>query len=230
VTVEVPAGAHVSMHDLGHWTVEEQTSHLTGEDLVLEVIDEIDRLAGRPTSVDRCMAALAAFLQAPDEARRDELRAAYYAIPTHERIYILGDMDEKDGPVRVLMTPAGGDLDGYTVTAEDHASAFEYFAEWNRDREWAEERRPAVEVPQTTYVEGWPAKPPGLLALRAEFPRPLPYRGRHYLSVHHAFWAASVGDEGRVNEVLAGRTPYAVKLKRSRSGSARTGPNDDSPS
>ena len=37
----------------------------------------------------------------------DALRAAYLAIPKHLQHYVLGDMDAKDWPLRVLCTPVG---------------------------------------------------------------------------------------------------------------------------
>lgn len=218
VAMEVPAGAQVSVHGLAHWTIAEQTSHITGDDLIAEVIDEIEQLAGRPTSSDRCMAALDAFLDSPDEDHRDVLRAAYYAIPEHLRRYVLGDMDAKDFPLRTLMTSAGASLDGRVITSKDHEQALEHFAERRRGASQAEvrskerriERRPAVLLPQVMRPNCWPADP-GIEALRAEFPRPITYGNRSYPSVHHAFWAAVIMDPSRADELLAGPTPYAVE-------------------
>ncbi|MDT0203378.1 hypothetical protein [Nocardioides sp. AE5] len=142
LTTEVPPGARVSLTGLAHWTVAEQTSHVTAEGLVLEVLDQIEALAGRPTSSQRCLQAAEDFLAHPDEAHRDALRAAYLAIPAHERRYVLGDMDLKDRPLRVLITAPGGEIDGRPVTPKDYAQATAYFAE---RKQWAAARESTPE-------------------------------------------------------------------------------------
>ena len=61
-----------------------------------------DRLAGRHDSTERCLAAADAYRRDQTEANRAALRAANRAIPEHVRMYALGDMDGKDGPLRAL--------------------------------------------------------------------------------------------------------------------------------
>lgn len=56
VTTQIPPSGRASAHHLGSWTVAEQTYHLDGVALIGEVSDEIDRLAGRPTTSERCLA------------------------------------------------------------------------------------------------------------------------------------------------------------------------------
>lgn len=225
VAVEVPPGATISAHHLVHGTVAELRSAVTGDELIGEVTDEIDRLAGRPTSSERCRTALDAFLDAPDEERRAALRTAYFAIPAHQRRYVLGDMDAKDGPIRTLIWPVGTAAEGGVITAAAHERALAYFAERRRDAERGEERRqqkeserrPAVRVPEVTRPHGqWP-QDPGLEALRPEYPRPIRYGDRTYPSVHQAFWAAALaGPAG--TELPDGPTPYAVEAAAREAG------------
>lgn len=225
VAVEVPHGATISAHDLINATVTEPRNAVTGDDLIGEVSDEIDRLAGRPASSERCRTALDAFLDAPDEGRRDALRAAYFAIPAHRRMYVLGDMDAKDGPIRTLIWPVGTAAEGGVITAAAHERALAYFAERRRDAERAEERRrekeagrrPAIRVPQVIRPQGqWP-RDPGLEALRPEYPRPIRYGDRTYPSVHQAFWTASLADPTGT-ELPEGPTPPAVEAAAREAG------------
>ncbi len=218
ITAQLPAGARVSVGLMASWTAAEPTSFISDDELVLEVIDEIDRLAGRPTTSERCLTALDAFLSMPTEDLRNALHASYLEIPRHLRTFVLGDMDAKDFPLRTLMTPLGATIDGRTVTAAAHEQAEAYFAQRKRDIEWADARRQerragrraSTLVPLVVYPNGWPAAL-GLPALRPEFPRPIRYRGRTYRSVHHAYWSAAIADTGRESDLASAPTPYAIE-------------------
>lgn len=133
VASAIPDGARLRHRLLGSFTVSE-VKLLAPELLIAEVADEIERLAGRPTSADRCRAALAALLAEPsNEELRSQLRAAYFAVPEHLRVY-LGDMDTKDWPIRTLMTPVGAAGRSGTVTAEQHREALAYLRGQSRLR------------------------------------------------------------------------------------------------
>ncbi len=47
----------------------------------------------------------------PTEQNRARLAAAYDAVPGHPRMYLLGDQDNKDTPLRTLLTPIGEKLE-----------------------------------------------------------------------------------------------------------------------
>jgi hypothetical protein len=128
VVTTIPEGASASAHHLANWRFAEPQTWLTGEMLLGEVTDEIERLAGRPDSTERCRQALQDFLEHPDEEHRIALREAYLAIPAHLRIYALGDMDAKDEPLITLITPVGEKASGRVVTDADHRRSLEYFA------------------------------------------------------------------------------------------------------
>jgi hypothetical protein len=135
VTLRPEAGA-IGDAGFARWQFTEPRSWMTADDLVAEVADEIERLAGRPTAADRCLATLDRYRLDPSEDNRLALRAAYLEVPEHLRQYLCFDMDGKDWPIRVLITdlgapvhgaPADGDED-YLVTAEWRADALRYFA------------------------------------------------------------------------------------------------------
>jgi hypothetical protein len=89
------------------WRMADPVSHVTAEQLIAEIRDETARLRGGQTSQDSCLAALRRYLADPGPARLGELDAAYRAVPEHLRVFLLGDMDAHDVPLRQLLTPWG---------------------------------------------------------------------------------------------------------------------------
>jgi hypothetical protein len=94
----VPEGARVHIQDLGSFVV--QAEHY-GTD-PRELSDLLDKLNGRPDSIARCRTAYETYLADPTVAHREALRAAYEAVPEHNRRYV-GDMDTKDVGVRMIL-------------------------------------------------------------------------------------------------------------------------------
>jgi hypothetical protein len=142
VATTLPQSAQASALHLGSWRFDRPSSTLTPQLLIAEVADEIEHLAGRPTSSERCRTALDHYLDERSEANLAALRDAYFAVPEHLRIYLLGDMDAHDIPLRMLLTPVGEFLErGYTLAGDepvqpsDHEDALNYF------RQRCEEKR-----------------------------------------------------------------------------------------
>lgn len=102
VLSRVPVGERVVVHSLGSFVVAEEAWSTEIEDIVRSVPDLIDAANGRPDSVERCRVAFAAYEETPTTARREALRAAYEAVPAHNRMYV-GDMDTKDIAVRMIL-------------------------------------------------------------------------------------------------------------------------------
>lgn len=114
ISVQVPDGALMSEGELGRWEAREaEWFAISDEDLVQEVADEIERLNGRATSSDRCVAAVYQFAEDPSPANQQLLREAYLRVPRHNRLYVLGDMDVADRQLRTLITPVGEVLFGW---------------------------------------------------------------------------------------------------------------------
>jgi hypothetical protein len=175
VATSIPEGAKGSAFPLASWRFAEPKAWVDADDLVGEVADEIERLNGRPTTKTRCLEALERYREQPTESRRRELSAAYLAIPSHERDYILGDMDVRDWPLRVLASKVGKKALGVgptrVVTEENRASALAYFEEreretaaWNEETNGRDPKGPQAAVPQrSTSVPG--CLPAGLLII-----------------------------------------------------------------
>ncbi len=128
-------GARASAHLLASWHFDQPHTWLTPDQLIAEVADEIEHLAGRPTSEDRCRTALDRYLDEPIDVHLEALREAYFAVPDHLRLFLLGDQDSKEYPLRALITPVGEVLVGAppddnserVVQPRDHEAAWAYF-------------------------------------------------------------------------------------------------------
>ncbi|MFE6889908.1 NADAR family protein [Streptomyces sp. NPDC057694] len=198
---------------------------LTSDGFLLEVADRIEALAERPTAGQRCWDAIRRFQQEPSEAHRELLRAAYLAVPPHLRIYVLGDMDRQDRPLRILLTDIGEavDGDGPVVTAQMHQSVLDYFDEGDQGVQREQERRavqfaddpaepgrPALVSHETVYPRGWPEEP-GLFVLRNDFPARIVFAGESYASVLHGYWAlsaAEASDRADIRDAASGREAH----------------------
>ncbi|MFZ3493931.1 NADAR family protein [Streptomyces sp. 5.8] len=195
---------------------------LTEESFLGEVADEISRLAGRPTTEDLLMEAVRAYRRETTEANRSLLRDAYLAVPAHLRVYVLGDMDRQDRPLRILVTDLGSpvDGDGPVATPEMHQDALDYFANGDKGVERAERERavlyadapagdpqPPVVLHESVHPRGWPAEL-GDFALRNDYDAPFTYAGETYSSVVHGYWAlyaAERADHDRIRSAASAR-------------------------
>lgn len=210
VATALPDGAPAHAHHVGSWTFANTSVWIDEDGLIGEVADEIDRLAGRPDSTDRCLIAADAYLADRTEANRAALEAAYLAIPEHLRQYALGDMDYKDGPLLALF----GDDEN------ERRHAVDYFAEREQDRKDLDEYVPAdgpegsdrstVTIHGRIWGGGWPDDP-GLEVLQNNYPAPITAQGVTYPSVTHAYWALSTADEQARARIVATENPYQAK-------------------
>lgn len=128
-------------------------------------------------------------------------------------MYVLGDQDAKDWPLRVVITPVGKKLAGKVVTDERRRQALEYFADRAVSRKTSAEGTPpvaaAVVVPGSFHHNGWP-DPPGILALHTQYPAPVRIGRVTYPTVEHAYWALRTTDPGVRQAVLAESNPYGL--------------------
>ncbi|WP_282701540.1 NADAR domain-containing protein [Streptomyces sp. CC219B] len=197
----------------------------TPESFLGEVADKIEELSGRPTSRDRLWEAIRRYQEEPAEPRRALLRDAYLEVPAHLRIYVLGDMDRQDRPLRILLTDLGEpvDGDGPVVTAAMHREALDYFRRGDesarRAREWQAVQHaddpegpgaPALVSHEVGYPRGWPEKP-GLFVLRNDYPVPIDFAGETYASVLHGYWALSAAHAEDRDRIRAADTPHQAQ-------------------
>ncbi|MFF0739610.1 NADAR family protein [Streptomyces sp. NPDC004111] len=222
VATELPEGGEASVYGIGSWTFTGVRSYTTREDLLGEVRDEIERLNGRPTSTDRCLAAADSFLADPTEANRALLRTAYLEMPETVRVFALGDMDARDVPLRVLAAGPGGTFHRWDepVDEDEYADAVAYFAERDHWRGVAERRREAdgpreprsPTVPLDPHFGVFrPQAEAGTTALRNEYPAPVLLDGVTYPTVGHGYWALSTDDPARRDLIRGAGTLRAAR-------------------
>lgn len=206
---------------------------LTPQGFLAEVADRIEELGGRPTAADLCWDAVRRYQQDPTDRRRALLRDAYLAVPPHLRIYVLGDMDRQDRPLRILVTDVGEpvDGDGPVVTADMHQSALDYFHRGDEGVARAREQRtlqhaddphegtgPAVTLYETVFPQGWPEEL-GLFVLRNDFPASVQFEGETYPSVLHGYWslsAAGASDRRQIADAATAREAHELGGRASR--------------
>ncbi|GIE34632.1 hypothetical protein Ait01nite_076770 [Actinoplanes italicus] len=218
VATSLQDGAWASAHHVARWRFAEATSAMDAEMLLAEVADEIDRLNDRPDSTGRCMEAVRAYLADSTEENRLRVREGYLAIPGHLRVYALGDMDNRDWPLKVLAT-AIGDLvedhyDDEIATAEMHAEAVAYFRDMETHRVQAITRIPAdgPDHPETASLTIYTGRQdhPENGVLQNGYPASITVDGRTYPTVTHAYWALSTGDPAWHDRIAAAADTYDV--------------------
>ncbi len=216
LTLTPPEGAPLIIAGTAKGTVPALESWLTPELVIGELADEVDQLNDRPDSSGRCRDALQAYAADPSGANLELVREAYHAVPEHRRIFLLGDMDQNDVPVRILLAEAGETIPArregrtLTVTPEIREWALDYFrrseAGVARDRVRRVADGPETAVPLVVgghvYPSGWP-DPAGLEVLQIDYPATVTRGGREYASVMHAYWALSTDDTGWHDRIAA---------------------------
>ena len=109
LVTQPPEGAQLSIAFLADFHAVNAHYWIDPEELIKEVADEIEELNGRPSTSDKCHAVWKEFQSNPTEEAKAKLKAAYEAIPKHNRRYVLGDMDTKDWPIYYTLYPSDED-------------------------------------------------------------------------------------------------------------------------
>lgn len=212
VATTLAQGAQASAHHLAWWRFDEPQVGVSAQQLLDEVADEIEHLAGRPTSEDRCLAALERYLDEPGDEHLAALRDAYLSVPEHLRLYLLGDQDVKDGPLRVLITPLGDSPPGMsekTVQQADHEAALRYFRQRREENQrwqvspasWEDDAvTSAPSVVRFDKHEG------GHHYLANDYPAPITIDGHTLPTVEHACWALATTDPDARDRIASAPT------------------------
>jgi hypothetical protein len=97
-----PPGMPIHIGALGIVEAAEIVWAVSVEEKRKEILDFKNELNDRPTAHDTAVSAYHAYLEDPTDDNKETLRAAYEAVPEHERMY-LGDMDSKDWDYRRIL-------------------------------------------------------------------------------------------------------------------------------
>jgi hypothetical protein len=102
IVTQVPLGATVCIYGLGSFTIQEALYVESVQNKLAELHDMQRKLAGEPTTLDRCIEAYAAYKAQPTATHKETLRQIYEQVPDHLRSYV-GDMDIGDTEVRIIL-------------------------------------------------------------------------------------------------------------------------------
>ncbi|MEU3795942.1 NADAR family protein [Streptomyces fructofermentans] len=201
VATTLPEGAWAAVEDLAAWKFSDAKS-VTPDLLIAEVRDTLDQLNGRPDSADRCMEAVHAFLADQTEEKRAAARAAFLAVPRRHRI--LGDMDRKDWPLRMLLAGPGGHTYRFPkeppVTQEHYDQALAYFGPPRPTSQRGTSdpadgpvasHAPPVRI-RYLFPQAPVPKPNPRSSLHNNYPAPITLGEATYPSVTYAYWALSI--------------------------------------
>ena len=103
IKTNIPDGTDLYAFPLGYFKINKFYPRRTGEELIKEVKDIIERLNDRLTIIQLCAQAFKDWQDNPTDKNKEWLKTAYEAIPTHNRQFVLGDIDVDDIPVRVVI-------------------------------------------------------------------------------------------------------------------------------
>lgn len=101
VFTQVPDGEQINIFGLGSFTVIDGT-FVNVADKYLEIKDKYNSFRGEEESLQRCIRIFREYIYEQTEAKKEALKHAYEAIPTHLRMFA-GDMDSKDYPIRIII-------------------------------------------------------------------------------------------------------------------------------
>jgi hypothetical protein len=102
IVLRVPEGARVNFENGISFTVTSFYGHVSDNDFLAQVEDEIRELNDEATTLDIARQALAEYKEVQTPEALSRLRAAYEAVPTHRRMF-LGSQDDKDGEFRAAL-------------------------------------------------------------------------------------------------------------------------------
>ena len=234
VATSLAEHGNANAFQLARWRFEDPQC-ISADQLISEVEDTIAELQGVSTSTERFHVVLEAYLTDPSEDKRMALREAYHAIPDHMRMFVLGDQDWADYPVKVLIGEIGEPLmtrfppfEERPISEEDRQNAMSYFATRNSDLEaWRDRTNegdpdgPAPEDIPPSIGEGGTrfAKGGGWVDMEGDgylsndIPTPVVVDGVEFPSVTHAYWSLSTDDPTAAEEIrLAPRASDAKDL------------------
>ena len=98
-----PVGSTIKLMGLGEARLAAIDYEIAIDSKLAEISDMLKKLKGEPDSAELCVQRYEEYCEQPSVEARDKLREAYEAVPEHERMYLLGDQDRKDFPIRIII-------------------------------------------------------------------------------------------------------------------------------
>lgn len=102
IVTKIPDNSTILIQNLGEIKIS-KTLYNANFEKFSEIDDIVNELNGRPTTSDECGKAYKEYNKYPTKENKQKLKEAYERIPKHLRVYVLGDMDAKDWPIRNII-------------------------------------------------------------------------------------------------------------------------------
>lgn len=103
IVTKIPDNSTILIQNLGEIKISKTLYNADVMDKFSEIDDIINQLNGMPTTSDACVKIYEEYTKNPTNENKLRLKSAYEKIPMHLRIYVLGDMDAKDWPIRTII-------------------------------------------------------------------------------------------------------------------------------
>lgn len=103
VATKIPDKSTILIQNLGEIKISKTLYVADIDEKFSEIDDIVNRLNGKPTTSDECVKIYEEYNKNPTIENKEKLKIAYEKIPKHLRVYVLGDMDTKDWPIRHII-------------------------------------------------------------------------------------------------------------------------------
>ena len=103
IATMIPDNSIILIQDLGEIKISKTLYNADITEKFSEIDDIISGLNGKPTTSDECVKIYEEYNKNPTKENKQKLKTAYEKIPKHLRVYVLGDMDVKDWPIRNII-------------------------------------------------------------------------------------------------------------------------------
>lgn len=101
----LPDSSKLFIKHIGLIEILETNYSVNAYDKFREIVEDVKKMNGNQTFSELAYSLFKEYNENPSEKLRSELKEAYESIPNHLRKYVLGDMDAKDWPIRIIIYP-----------------------------------------------------------------------------------------------------------------------------
>lgn len=101
----LPDGSNLFIKDIGMIEILETNYSVNAYEKFREIVEDVKKLNGQQTFSEITYTLFKEYNENPSDKLKNEIKEAYEAIPSHLRKYVLGDMDAKDWPIRIIIYP-----------------------------------------------------------------------------------------------------------------------------
>jgi hypothetical protein len=95
VVTSLPEGAEVSLSNLTHFTARDILFRVPESEFLKEVLDVIEELNGRPTSLHKFIRAKQIYWDEPSEEHSELMLEAFGKVPHHRKKFVLNERDKR---------------------------------------------------------------------------------------------------------------------------------------